>query len=54
MFRSYAAVPDSEAKAPEPRTVFVAEHNRIVSRGTDPAERPAAVSTPRGDPDHQA
>jgi aspartate 1-decarboxylase len=32
---SYAAIPDVEAKAYEPRVVFVDEANRIVHRGDD-------------------
>ena len=32
---SYAALPDAEAKAYEPRVVFVDDHNRIVHRGAD-------------------
>jgi aspartate 1-decarboxylase len=34
---SYAVLPDAEAKAYEPKVVFVDEANRIVHRGTDPA-----------------
>src|SRR5215475_4442015 len=34
---SYAVLPDAEAKAYEPRVVFVDEANRIVHRGADPA-----------------
>jgi aspartate 1-decarboxylase len=34
---SYAALPDGEAKAHEPKVVFVDGANRIVHRGTDPA-----------------
>jgi aspartate 1-decarboxylase len=34
---SYAAVPDAEAKAYEPRVVFVDAANRVVHEGADPA-----------------
>jgi aspartate 1-decarboxylase len=34
---SYAAVPDAEAKAYEPRVVFVDGANRVVHEGADPA-----------------
>jgi aspartate 1-decarboxylase len=34
---SYAVLPDGEAKAYEPKVVFVDGANRIVHRGTDPA-----------------
>jgi aspartate 1-decarboxylase len=32
---SYAVLPDAEAKAYEPKVVFVDEANRVVHRGTD-------------------
>jgi aspartate 1-decarboxylase len=34
---SYAALPDAEAKAYEPKVVFVDAANRIVHEGSDPA-----------------
>ncbi|GAB2691641.1 aspartate 1-decarboxylase [Kitasatospora kifunensis] len=51
---SYASVPDLEAKALEPRVVFVDERNRIIGRGSDPAEALATDGTLRGDLDHRA
>jgi aspartate 1-decarboxylase len=46
---SYAGVPDAEAKALLPRIVFVDDDNRVVQRGTDPAEARPGTGTRRGD-----
>jgi aspartate 1-decarboxylase len=50
---AYAVVDDAEAKALQPRVVFVDAENRLVELGSDPAEVPAGVPThaPAGAPD---
>ncbi|WP_116070313.1 aspartate 1-decarboxylase [Asanoa ferruginea] len=46
---AYAWVPDAEARALEPRVVFVDEHNAIVTTGTDPAAVPDGFGLIPGD-----
>ncbi|KMO79773.1 aspartate 1-decarboxylase [Mycolicibacterium chubuense] len=50
---AYAVVDDAEAKALQPRVVFVDAENRLVELGSDPAEVPAGVPAhaPAGAPD---
>ncbi|MGH1563814.1 aspartate 1-decarboxylase [Mumia sp. DW29H23] len=46
---AYAQVTDTEARALEPRVVFVDTENRIVGTGSDPAEPVPGTATVRGD-----
>jgi aspartate 1-decarboxylase len=46
---SYATVTDAEARAMQPRVVFVDRDNRIVGSGTDPAEVLPSSDLLRGD-----
>ncbi|MFJ6379390.1 aspartate 1-decarboxylase [Kitasatospora sp. NPDC092039] len=46
---AYAQVADEEARALEPRVVFVDEANRLVTLGSDPAEAPDGSGLRRGD-----
>jgi aspartate 1-decarboxylase len=50
---AYAVVDDAEAKALQPRVVFVDAENLLVELGSDPAEVPAGVPAhaPAGAPD---
>ncbi|MDN5852353.1 MAG: aspartate 1-decarboxylase [Actinomycetia bacterium] len=46
---AYAQLTDSEARAYEPRIVFVDEDNLVVANGADPAGVPAGFALERGD-----
>jgi aspartate 1-decarboxylase len=46
---AYATVAESELAALEPRVVFVDEHNKVITLGTDPAEAPPGSGLIRGD-----
>jgi aspartate 1-decarboxylase len=46
---AYGWLPDTEAKALEPRVVFVDEHNAIVTTGADPAAVPDGYGLFPGD-----
>jgi aspartate 1-decarboxylase len=46
---AYGWLPDAEAKALEPRVVFVDEHNAIVTTGADPAAVPDGYGLVPGD-----
>ncbi|MEV4443153.1 aspartate 1-decarboxylase [Streptomyces sp. NPDC049577] len=46
---AYASMDDAEAKAFEPRVVFVDERNKAVDLGSDPAAVPAGSGLFRGD-----
>ncbi|MFD1824929.1 MULTISPECIES: aspartate 1-decarboxylase [Mumia] len=46
---AYAQVTDAEARALEPRVVFVDTENRLVATGSDPAEPVPGSATVRGD-----
>ncbi|MFN7242596.1 MAG: aspartate 1-decarboxylase [Dietzia cercidiphylli] len=46
---AYAVMEDAEARAYEPRVVFVDSHNRMLTEGTDPADVPegSGLKNPR-------
>src|SRR5690349_21968067 len=46
---AYAQVTTEEARALQPRVVFVDEDNRVVTTGSDPAEAPDGSGLERGD-----
>jgi aspartate 1-decarboxylase len=46
---NYALVPAEHASSFQPAVVFVDEHNRVLSRGGDPAEVPEGSGLMRSD-----
>jgi aspartate 1-decarboxylase len=46
---AYGVMDDAEARAHTPRVVFVDEANRVLDRGSDPAQAPDGTGLRRGD-----
>ena len=45
----YGQMDTAEARSHQPHVVFVDEHNKVLDRGTDPAEAPEGSGLVRGD-----